>query len=812
VFYKNGWETMVLRPGFSGKVDHFGMLIPFPTPPAVRKVPENIFEHIAHAIDPPDFVVTLGKKTGVSRSSSGGGALGARSGQSGLKIHLGVDEIQVISEEAIGMYEVAVLRSGSNDALERWLSAHQYKYPKGMEKSCEEYVKQKWCFVAVKAKIGRKLAVAPKPGQRDVDPKLPRGTTFDGHVQAMGFRFRSPRLVVPMRLSALNPGKLHNVVYLLSDRPARIAQLSKKFVVRQIPGEELYKNFSKPLPLRLDGGQRSDVPPLQWRALQKLRDPTNYVASAKDLFASDLLCAATGQTSFEHEVSADRLRAIGNQLGLRGRGVDKAVSQFVQVQHEAVARRSLAGLKKMTLTVIDGVFPRDVLAKQNLTFLAYDMPNADNSSDVYDAKSIDSREIKAAQNVLPAMQRGAPVLMSRIPVVGSIEGENAADNLANVRPTISADRTASTTSWSVSLLLTIPTVALGLLLVRRKRRRLGQGMFIAAFCFLALGATEQFASAQTIQTQIRRLAIPSRAAEAADQLVAKGDKAVDALVVSASRGKQIDQRGWSIVCLSRIGGPEASKSLTRLYHDPKQSALLRMWAAAARLKMTATLQEVLALESLPTEIPATKALWRDQFMKFIERDEKTVPAEVLFKRSQLSDVVGELLAPLILQRGADELVGVMLTSQEGELRLQAAGYLGAMEQRGGDGVPQAVIEAFRFQADAKQTPWHGGPLYVPGLDWNGETARGLVGELIAWHVWSDIHREGKRRVEINNTLTGATGLTNLAGLKQPSGGTSTTAWLRAWKDAVGVEKVRTLLAAQGAEKRYAAALRGPKAK
>ncbi|MEK6234746.1 MAG: hypothetical protein N2C14_08540, partial [Planctomycetales bacterium] len=39
VFYKDGVETFVIRPAFSGKVDEFGMLIPFPSPPALRKVP-----------------------------------------------------------------------------------------------------------------------------------------------------------------------------------------------------------------------------------------------------------------------------------------------------------------------------------------------------------------------------------------------------------------------------------------------------------------------------------------------------------------------------------------------------------------------------------------------------------------------------------------------------------------------------------------------------------------------------------------------------------------------------------------------------
>ena len=54
VFFKDGVETFAIRPGFSGKVDDFGMLIPFPTPPALRKLPDHVFGHVAAAIDPPE--------------------------------------------------------------------------------------------------------------------------------------------------------------------------------------------------------------------------------------------------------------------------------------------------------------------------------------------------------------------------------------------------------------------------------------------------------------------------------------------------------------------------------------------------------------------------------------------------------------------------------------------------------------------------------------------------------------------------------------------------------------------------------------
>src|ERR1700675_1957252 len=59
VFWKDGVETFVIRPGFSGKVEDFGMLISFPAPPALRKVSEDIFPQIAAAVDPPEVVIDL---------------------------------------------------------------------------------------------------------------------------------------------------------------------------------------------------------------------------------------------------------------------------------------------------------------------------------------------------------------------------------------------------------------------------------------------------------------------------------------------------------------------------------------------------------------------------------------------------------------------------------------------------------------------------------------------------------------------------------------------------------------------------------
>ena len=271
VFHKDGVETFVIRPGFSGNVDTFGMLIPFPNPPELRKVADNTFAQIANAVDPPEVVIDLRVRKMMRMSFAAPGASGAMPAAEGLDFKK--NKVTVLKEEAVGMYEVAVLQAGSAEVLKKWMDKNGYQYPDGMDKVTNDYVELGWCFVAVKTKVGQKSGVDPKPGQRKVKPDLPKGSVFDGNVQGMGFRFKSDHLVVPMRLSAFNEGELRNVVYLLTDSPKKIRSIPEEYVVRQVSGKQLFDNVSNPLPLRIIGGTEKDIPQHQRATLPKRRDP-----------------------------------------------------------------------------------------------------------------------------------------------------------------------------------------------------------------------------------------------------------------------------------------------------------------------------------------------------------------------------------------------------------------------------------------------------------------------------------------------------------------------------------------------------------
>lgn len=379
VFYKDGVESFVIRPGFEGKVEEFGMLIPFPKPPALRKVGDEIFPHVCAAIDPPEVVLDLRPMLQYQHNAAAGPMNTKELGDVRLR-----DEVRVINQEAVGMYEVAVLDAGSAAALRRWMDDHQYRFPDGMEAICEEYVQLRWCFVAVKTRVSGKASIDPAPGMRTTQPGLPAGSSFEGAVQGMGFRFQTDELVVPMRLSAFNAGELRNVVYLLTDSPQRIRAIPEEYVVRQISGDELFKHVTQPLPLRIVGGTEKDINAGQLEWLKTARDPAPRNGLAADLFAGDLLASSSGKLSHAHEEREKMLLRIGEGLNLRGPEIDALDSAALSKERKSVQDVALRDLTGMTLTVVDGDFPREVLGSNNLTFAEYQMPARRNNAASYD--------------------------------------------------------------------------------------------------------------------------------------------------------------------------------------------------------------------------------------------------------------------------------------------------------------------------------------------------------------------------------------------------------------------------------------------
>ena len=378
VLFKDGVETIALRPGFTGNVEDFGMLIPFPTPPAIRKIEDSTFAHVEAAIDPPTLNVEIIKERWEYEMSADDGGVALPSAAVQEEGGLRIDEVRVLSQEAVGMYQVAVLEAGSPKALQVWMSDNGYQYPVGMDAVAQDYVNDRWCFVAVKARVGPESGIAPKPGMRGVDPSLPAGSAFDGHVQGMGFRFATKKAVVPMRLSVFNGADPRNVVYILTDQPVRIAGVPLSTVVRQVDGKALYSNLTDPIPLSINGGKLSDLQDHERQSVEARREPGQYNGVARDLIASDLMALREGTLSLAVEELDKELLNISEALLLRGPDIDKLHGEaLAEVRAEATAV-ALQDVRGMHLTVVDGVFPGELLAAENLAFSPYTMAAAQN--------------------------------------------------------------------------------------------------------------------------------------------------------------------------------------------------------------------------------------------------------------------------------------------------------------------------------------------------------------------------------------------------------------------------------------------------
>jgi len=379
VFYRDGIETIALRPGFEGTIDDFGMLIPFPSPPAIRKIEDQTFAHIEGAIDPPEINVHIQDQRELySRSSMAfGDASAAPEAEEAVAEDLGYREVRVLREEAVGMYQVAVLEAGSPAALKRWMDNNGYRYPDGMDEVTAEYVAERWCFVAIKAKIGQGPGTSPRPGMRRINTQLPEGSSFDGHVQGMAFRFHTDEPVIPMRLSVFNGPDPRNVVYLLTERPSTLSGVSTDLVWGQLYGEDLHKQLTEPLGVQYFNGSARDLSSSDRSNLEQMRDPTPYVQTARDLFAADLLAARTNTLSLSHEEDEKALLNVSESLGLRGPEIDALHAQVLSEQRALAVDGALDDLREMHFTVIDGVLPGDLIARENLSLLYHRAHNSD---------------------------------------------------------------------------------------------------------------------------------------------------------------------------------------------------------------------------------------------------------------------------------------------------------------------------------------------------------------------------------------------------------------------------------------------------
>ena len=647
-----------------------------------------------------------------------------------------------------------------------------------MDAACEDYVDDGWCFVAVKTKVGPKGSVDPKPGMRSVDSSLPAGAGFDGHVQGMAFRFHSEELVVPMRLASFNKGELRNIVYLLTDSPRKIRAIPEEYVVRQVAGKDLLRNLTEPLPLRVIGGTEKDIPDWQRNGLPQQRDPAPHNGIAKNLFAGDLLAVSEGRLSHPHEETEKMFLRIGESLLLRGAEIDRVNHAALESQRTAALGASLDNVKDMTLTVVDGDFPREVLAASNLRFVEYSMPVQRNKHEFYDAKAKS-----------PGGKKEGKLYLGQIPL--------RQERISSMSPVGSV----------ISALVVIGLSLVGLCFRRGRRQVTSLAVLVAAAVLLSTGSSMARSQEQgqgSDEAKILKLIAQFDDAKAVDEataaIIAIGQPAVAHLAGEALEGEELVRRGWAIDCLAKIGGEEADKYLTQIMNDSNHPELVRTWAVAGRVQIAKDVPELVALAQYVSSYPAVGRPIGLRLVAALDDPENPPTAEDVIEITVNVPQLAQTLGPTIIGFGVDPLIEVMTEAENQQVRNMAAGYLGTLAGQGDKDVAPAVTNVYSFDKGAKSVPWNGGPLWIPGIRWdqNKEDAHQLVANLIRWHLWCDLNNKDGEKQQIHNNIRSVQ-LAGVVGYENPGWQeVDTGRWLQIWGNLVGQDKLRALLEEQEA--------------
>ena len=139
----------------------------------------------------------------------------------------------------------------------------------------------------------------------------------------------------------------------------------------------------------------------------------------------------------------------------------------------------------------------------------------------------------------------------------------------------------------------------------------------------------------------------------------------------------------------------------------------------------------------------------------------------------------------------------MVEGNADQVRRMSAGYLGAIANQGKqEEVASSVVESLVFDAMAKDVPWKGGALFLPGISWDKPNAKQLVGELVRWMLWCDVQNREDEKRQIHNNLR-SLALARVAGYQSPGWQeVDTNAWLAAWGKVVGRKGIEKILEEQ----------------
>jgi hypothetical protein len=174
--------TVYVQIQYTGDAQNFSWIVPVPSEPVVGLGSDSLFTAL-RATTRPQFCIKVtdegqcksdlvSAKAGVSASAPMAASAGAMADNSA---------VQVLQQEQLGAFDVAVLKSDDPGALKKWLLDNQYVIPDKMDPLLVPYVSGKYDFVAV---------------------KLQKNATA-GDIQPIVMKYKSTKPGIPIRLTGI---------------------------------------------------------------------------------------------------------------------------------------------------------------------------------------------------------------------------------------------------------------------------------------------------------------------------------------------------------------------------------------------------------------------------------------------------------------------------------------------------------------------------------------------------------------------------------------------------------------------------------
>ena len=292
---------------------------------------------------------------------------------------------------------------------------------------------------------------------------------------------------------------------------------------------------------------------------------------------------------------------------------------------------------------------------------------------------------------------------------------------------------------------------------------------------------------------VQELGEVDTASAAVETLTKAGAEVCELMKDLARHDEDMTRRGRAVEVLARITDDCADNALQDIQRYRAAPDLVRTWAAAGLINRAKTLEQLAEYSELLGQFPAVA---RPLEMRAADLMDATASVDELLTMAVRMPKLQSALNNILAAKPMGELTASMLSHSDMNARRHAAAILGGAV--GSDANNQAMVAAqYAFSAGAAKVLWDGGPLYVPGVNWQRDPARELITNLVSWYLFCDLAGNDEGKNQVYNNLR-SIGLLNPAGFSWMNH--ELMAILTQYKQVMGEDKLRSILKAQGAEK------------